>query len=153
MAQRFVPTRRTANPVTRAAFRRQAWREIYLPIALTLGILIVLTAVAAAAAWGTRSSWADTVVVVLAIPLAILLVLLLAALVAASVFLVIAIQRIPEYTVAAQDGADRLALGVRRGSDAAAKAVILPSAAAEALAEAGRAIRSLFRSPRSGSDE
>lgn len=153
MAQRFIPTRRTANPVTRAAFRRQVWLEIYLPIGLTIGVVIILAAVAAAAAWGTASSWADTVVVFLAVPVAILLLLLLVVLVAACVGLIVAIRRIPEYTVAGQDGLVRLSQGVRQGSDAAARVVILPSAAVEALAEAGRALRSLFRSRRSGSDE
>ena len=140
------PSPRRPNPVTQAAFRRQVRLEVYLPIGLTVLGILVLVIVAVIAAWGTSSSWADVVIVILGLPLAIALLLLLAGLVAGSVGLIIAIRRIPEYTAGLQDGVTRISHGIRQGSDAAARTVIIPSAAAEAIAEAGRALRSMFRS-------
>lgn len=146
VAEMLPPTPRLPNPVTQAAFRRQVRLEVYLPIGLTFLLVVSLAIVAVIVAWGTPSSWADTVLVVLAVPMAIALLIVLAGLVAASVGLIAAIRRIPEYTVILQDGLALVSEEARRGSDVAARVVILPSAAAEAVAEAGRAIRSLFRS-------
>lgn len=56
------------NPVTRAAFRRQVWIQIYAP--LTLGILLM--AAVAAVLWSGRSAgasaWADASAILLILP-------------------------------------------------------------------------------------
>lgn len=112
---------------------------------LALVGVATLVGVAVAVAWGTASSWADVVIVLLGLPLAAVLVLLLAVLIGSMVVLTQAIRRIPEYTVELQDVTARLAEGVRQGSDAAARTVIVPSAVAEGVAEFGRVLRSIFR--------
>jgi hypothetical protein len=146
VAELFPPVPRKPNPVTQAAFRRQVRLEVYLPLGV-IGLLIgILAIVAVVVAYGTPSSWADTVVVVLAVPMAISLLIVLIGLVAASIGLIAAIRRIPELTVVLQDGVVQVSEGVRQGSDAAARVVMIPTAVAEAVGEAGRAIRSLFRS-------
>lgn len=134
------------NPVTQAAFRRQVRLEVYLPLGLIILLIVILGTAAVVVAWGTASSWADTVIVLLAVPMAVALLIVLAGLVAASVGLIAAIRRIPEVTVGLQDGVVRVSEGVRQGSDATAKVVIIPNAVAGAIGEASRLIRSLFRS-------
>src|SRR3990172_609884 len=75
--------RRPANPVTQAAFRRQLRLEIYLPLGLTLLGIAVFVGVAAALSYGTPGAWADTTLILLAVPTALLLAILLSALAAA----------------------------------------------------------------------
>jgi hypothetical protein len=55
------------------------------------------------------------------------------------------IEKFPTVTSGLQDGADRVAGAVRRGSDIAVQPVIAPAGVAAAVAEAVRAIRSIFR--------
>ena len=137
--------RRPPNPVTQAAFRRQVRREIYLPIALAVLGIIALIAIVISIGYGTASAWADVALVLLAVPLAVVLVLVMAALVGGIYLIVVLIREVPPVTSGLQDGADRLAGAVRRGSDAAVRPVIAPAGVAAAVAEAARAVRSIFR--------
>jgi hypothetical protein len=98
-----------------------------------------------AISYGTRSSWADVALVLLAVPLAIVLVLLTAALGGGIYLILVLIREVPTVTSGLQDGADRVAGAVRRGSDIAVQPVIAPAGVAAAVAEAVRAIRSIFR--------
>ena len=95
--------------------------------------------------YGTASALADVALVLLAVPLAVVLVLVMAALVGGIYLMVVLIREVPPVTSGLQDGADRLAGAVRRGSDAAVRPVIAPAGVAAAVAEAARAVRSVFR--------
>ncbi|HMK09047.1 MAG TPA: hypothetical protein VK449_08480 [Anaerolineales bacterium] len=145
MSSPYRGFRRPPNPVTQAAFRRQVRLEIYLPIGLTLLGLIILVAVVIALGYGSASSWADAALVFLSVPLALLLLVVTAALAGAIYLMVRLIREIPPVTSTLQDGAGRLAGAVHRGSEVAVQPVIIPSAVAAALAEAGRSLRALFR--------
>jgi len=137
--------RRPPNPVTQAAFRRQVRLEIYLPLGLALLAVAILVAVAVGLSYGTRSSWADVALVILAVPLALMLLLLTVALGAGVYAMVLLIREVPPVTSGLQASADRLAAAARRGSDAAVKPVMIPSGIAAALAEVGRSVRTIFR--------
>ena len=138
--------RRLANPVTQAAFRRQVRREVYLPLGLALLGIGVLVAVAAAVGYGTPSAWADTTLILLAVPTAILLAVMLAALAAGNYLLIRLVREIPPITSGLQQGVDRISGAVKGASDAAVRPVIFPRAVVAAVGEAGRSLRSLFRS-------
>jgi len=137
--------RRPANPVTQAAFRRQVRLEIYLPLGLTLLGIAVFVGVAAALSYGTSGAWADTTLILLAVPTAILLAILLSALAAASYLLLRLIREIPGFTSGLQQGVGRVSGAVQKGSGAAVRPVIIPRAILAAVAEAGRSLRSIFR--------
>ncbi len=139
--------RRPANPLTRAATRRQILLQIYLPLGVTLLLIGVLVAVAVATAAGTVGSWADTTLTFLALPLALILGLVLAALAGAAVALGRLMQEIPGLAGGLQAGVDQAARAVRTGSQAATRPLMVPLAAAEAFGVALRSIRTLFRSP------
>ena len=136
---------RPPNPVTQAAFRRQVGREIYLPIGLAILLMVGLVALVVSLGYGTRSSWADVSLVLLAAPLAILLVLLTAVLGAGIYLMAVLIREVPTVTSTLQDGAEQLEGAVRRGSDLAVQPIIAPAGVAAALAEVGRALRSIVR--------
>jgi hypothetical protein len=137
--------RRRPNPVTRAAFRRQVRLEVYLPLALALLLVLVLVAVAVSVPLGSASSWADAFLVLLAVPLALLLLLMLMALGAAGYAVFRVIRELPPYTAGIQEGAENVSRAVRRASDSAARVAIVPGGILEAVREAGRALRSVFR--------
>lgn len=137
--------RRPPNPVTQAAFRRQVRREVYLPIGLTLFGIGVLVVMASAFSYGTPSAWADTTLILLAIPMAVLLAVLLSVLVAGSFLLTRLVRGVPGLTSGLQQRVERVAGAIQRGSAAASRPVIAPRAVAAALAQAGRSFRSLFR--------
>ena len=137
--------RRPPNPVTQAAYRRQVRLEVYLPLGLTLLLLVVLVAVSVILGVGTASAWADIALVLVAAPVALLLVIMTAVLIGAIYLLVRLIQEVPGYTSGLQSGVDQVASAVQRGSDAALRPVVVPSGIAAALAEAGRAIKGIFK--------
>ena len=138
--------RRSPNPVTQAAFRRQVRREVYLPIAMTVLAIVLLVAVVIVVAYGTASAWADMALVLLAVPVAVLLVGLTAVLGAAIYLMLLLIREVPPLTSALQDGAERLEGAVRRGCDAAVQPIFAPAGLAAGLAVLGRSLRSIFRS-------
>jgi hypothetical protein len=119
--------------------------EVYLPLALAGLAVAVLVAVAAGLSYGTTSSWADVALVLLAAPLALLLILVTAALGGGIYLMILLMREIPPVTSGLQYGADRVATAARRGSDAAVRPVMVPSGIGAALAEAARALRSIFR--------
>jgi hypothetical protein len=137
--------RRPPNPVTQAAFRRQVRLEVYLPITLAVLVLALLVGVVVVVGVGSAGAWADMALVLLAVPLAVLLVVLTAALGGGIYLMVRLIREVPSVTSGLQDGADRLAGAVRRGSDAAVQPILAPAGVAAALAEVGRSLRSIFR--------
>ncbi|HLE23830.1 MAG TPA: hypothetical protein VI701_05925 [Anaerolineales bacterium] len=145
MSSSFGRFRRPPNPVTRAAFRRQVRREVYLPIALAVLAILLLVTVVIFVQYGTSSAWADMALVLLAVPVAVLLVVLTAVLGGAIYLMLLLIREVPTVTSTLQDGADRLEGAVRRGSDAAVQPIFAPAGVAAALAELGRSVRSIFR--------
>lgn len=145
--------RQTGNPLTRAATRRQVWRQIYLPLLLVVVGTGALVALASVIGYGTVGAWADTAFVFLAIPLAVVLALLLGAMAGAVVLLARLMQEIPGFAGGLQDRVDQAARGVRRGSEMAVRPFILPRAVAGAAGEALRSARKLFRGPWGWPDE
>jgi membrane protein implicated in regulation of membrane protease activity len=119
--------------------------EVYLPITLTVLVLALLVAAVVVVGVGSAGAWADMALVLLAVPLAVLLVVLTAALGGGIYLMVRLIREVPSVTSGLQDGADRLAGAVRRGSDAAVQPILAPAGVAAALAEVGRSLRSIFR--------
>lgn len=144
--------RRPANPLTRAATRRQILLQIYLPLGVTVLLIAVLVAVAVVTGAGTVASWADTTLTFLALPLALILALVLAALVGAAVALGRLMQEIPGVAGGLQAGVDQASRAVRKGSDLATRPLIVPLAVADAFGRAMRSIRTLFRSPWDSTD-
>jgi membrane protein implicated in regulation of membrane protease activity len=119
--------------------------EVYLPITLAVLVLALLVGVVVVVGVGSAGAWADMALVLLAVPLAVLLVVLTAALGGGIYLMVRLIREVPSVTSGLQDGADRLAGAVRRGSDAAVQPILAPAGVAAALAEVGRSLRSIFR--------
>ena len=115
LARSLPPFLESGSQDPQAAFRRQVRREIYLPIALAILGIILLVVTVIAVAYGTRSSWADVSLVLLAVPFAIVLVLMTAALAGAILPRADPDPRSATVTSGLQYGADRLAGAVRRG--------------------------------------
>jgi uncharacterized BrkB/YihY/UPF0761 family membrane protein len=141
---------REVNPVTRSAFRRQVWLEIYLPLALGLAAV----AAAATMLWGsgmaTARAWADASAILFILPVLAFALVPLILLVALSVGIILLIRRLPEGSQQVQSVFYRVQWAARRAADA----VILPWLMIESARAAGRAgvdvLLSIFR-PRKGS--
>ncbi len=130
------------NPVTRSAFRRQVWLEIYLPLAVGLAVVIG----AAWALWGsgmaTPRAWADASTVLLILPVLVISLIPLIVLAALSVGIILLIRRLPEVTTRLQGILYRVQWSVRRGADAA----VLPWMMADSARAAGRTGRDVLLS-------
>lgn len=140
--------RRPPNPVTQSAFRRQVRVEVYLPIGLALLAMVLLVAVVMSIGYGSAGAWADTALVLLAIPLAVLLLVLTAALAGGIYLMVRLIRVVPTVTGGLQEGVDRVAGAVRQGSDVAVRPILIPAGIAAALGEVGRSLRYVFSAER-----
>lgn len=131
--------------MTQGAFRRQVRREIYLPLALVVLLIVGLAALAVGAGYRSAGAWADVVVVALAIPMALALLVLLVVMVGAAFVMARAIGELPSVTVGLQNGVARVSGAVRRASDAAVRPVIVPRGVAAALGRAKGSLRSVLR--------
>lgn len=127
------------NPITQRRFRRSVWLEIYLPlVAGSLVLAGVAAGIVLAARGGTISAWADVSLILLILP-GLVLGAILAAIAGGLAYGVgWLIGKAPPYFNIAQDFVERLAKGVRRGSDVAVAPVLGANATLAAL-------KSLFR--------
>lgn len=131
----FPPRRSRRNPITRAAFRRQVWLQIYLPLAV--GVLLL--AAAAAGLWRAdlagASAWADASAILLVLPVLVAALIPLVLFTGAIYLVTKLIGAIPEpahrIQVALQD--------VARRAQRAQKLVTQPLGAARGLRGALRA--------------
>lgn len=133
------------NPVTRSAFRRQVWLEIYLPLAFGLAAL-------AGAAWGlwqsgraAPSAWADASTILLVLPVLIAAIIPLVIFIALSVGIIVLIRRLPEVTQQLQSIVYRVQWSVRRGADAAAQPWLVGDSARAAGRTGIDVLLSIFR--------
>ena len=120
------------NPIPQSHYsynvhRRQFWLQIFLPIILTILIIIavaVLTSISALSGTGDSSRWAAISTIWLVIP-AMMFGLLLLAILAGLVYLLArSLDVIPSYASLAQYHVNRVASSIKRFSDAATKPVI-----------------------------
>ncbi len=123
------------NPLTRSAFRRQVWLEIYLPLALGLAAVV-------GAAWGlwgtgmaTSRAWADASTILLILPVLAAGLIPLIVFAALSVGIILLIRRLPEATRRLQSIFYRVQWSVRRGTDVA----VQPWLMGDSVRAAGRA--------------
>lgn len=141
-----VPERHTEpNPVTRAAFRRQVWLEIYLP--LFVGLIVVVGG--AVLLWqrgvGGGRAWADASTVLLLIPLIAAGLIPLVLLVGAAAGAYWLIREIPGPSRRAQGFFYRAELAVRRGSDWVARPWVVGSSLSSAVRRSLVVLASIFR--------
>jgi hypothetical protein len=125
----FPPLHEPVNPVTRSAFRRQVWLEIYLPLVLGGGFLAAAAYLLWQSSLGSASAWADAATSLMLLPVLILALIPLVLLVAASAGLVILIRRLPTVSQRLQSLMYRVQVAVRRGADAAAAPVVIGESA------------------------
>jgi small-conductance mechanosensitive channel len=133
------------NPVTRSAFRRQVWLEIYLPLAL--GLVAVV-----GAAWSlwrsgmaAPSAWADASTILLILPVLAVSLIPLLILIALSVGIILLVRRLPEATQRLQSIIYRVQWSVRRGADVAVKPWLMGESAGSAGRTGIAVLLSIFR--------
>jgi len=133
------------NPVTRSAFRRQVWLEIYLPLALGLAAVI-------GAAWGlwgtgmaTTRAWADASTIFLILPVLVASLIPLILFAAISVGIILLIRRLPEVSRRLQSLVYRVQWSVRRGADAAVQPWLMGDSARAAGRKGIDILLSIFR--------
>lgn len=141
-----VPDHHTEpNPVTRAAFRRQVWLEIYLP--LLFGLVVVVGG--AVLLWqrgvGDPRAWADASTVLLLVPLIVASLIPLALLVGAAVGAYWLIREIPGPSRRVQGFFYRVELAVHRASDMAARPWVVGSSLGSAVRRSLVVLASIFR--------
>lgn len=138
------------NPETRAAFRRQVWLEVYLPLLLGAALVLGLVVLLMRAGLGGNSAWADAVTVFLLLPLIGLGLALLVFLAAAIFGVSWLIHRLPRGTSEVQWKARRLAGTADRAGRLAAAPIIRLRAARAALGRLGRRLRRAARRTEAG---
>lgn len=135
------------NPVTQAAYKKQIRVEIFLPLALTLLLSVVVIALVIISGTGDASVWADVAIVFIAIPILILGLLFLAATIASVFGLYKALDFLPSITVQGQD----LSLKLRQNAQMVADRLADPVKSMESINTSVRAaiasIKSIFRRP------
>jgi hypothetical protein len=138
---------REPNPVTRMAYRRQVWLEIYLPL-LVGGFLVVGGAVVLwRAGIGSGGSWADIALVMLLLPVLAAGLLAVGVLVGLAWAVSQVIGWLPANARAAQEFAARAEIKVRRAADGLIKPLLVPPAAGAALSAGLRRLLSIFAAP------
>ncbi len=145
MSDDILPETDRVNPETRAAYRRQVWLEVYLPLLLGAALVLGLVALLMRAGLGGRGAWADAVTVLLLVPLMGLGLALLVFLAAAIFGVSWLIHRLPRRASEAQWAAQRLAGTAERAGWLAAAPVIRLRAARAALGRLGQRLRRAAR--------
>ncbi|MFP3853552.1 MAG: hypothetical protein ACLFWD_04560 [Anaerolineales bacterium] len=67
-----IPPEPTRNPATKAAFRRQVWLQIYLPLLAGVVLLALIAALLWRSGTAGTSAWADASLILLLLPIVIL---------------------------------------------------------------------------------
>jgi hypothetical protein len=141
----FTPPSRRPNPVTRAAFRRQVWRQIYLPF--FLGALVIGSV--AALLW-TRglalpSAWADASLILLLLPTLVLALVPIVVLGVLSYGVVYLIQRIPGPAHEAQRAVARVRRTARQGAGIAVEPILVARSAQAVVEAVGQRLLTVLR--------
>ncbi len=117
------------NPVTREAYRRQVWSQVYWPLAL--GLMVV----AGVGSWlwregaGSARVWADAATILLLLPLLVIGLLGLIVVAAAAYAVAWLIGWLPGYTRRAQRIVTQAQGQLSRASDLAVSPVTVPRSA------------------------
>lgn len=145
MIEELSSARHVTHPAAQAAHRRQAWLQIYLPVAV--GVLAV--GALATGLWlggiGSAGVWADVALVLL---LGLGLVIGLLGLGVAVGLLVVAfwaIRALPPQAARLQQFFRQAALAVRRGADTGAAPLLTVRAAWGAAGRVAQGLASVFR--------
>jgi uncharacterized membrane protein len=115
------------NHYSYTAHRRQFWLQIFLPVILTVILIIAVAAITGIAAFGANGDsprWAAISTIWLLIPVMIFGLLFLAILGGLVYLLARTLQVLPPYTSNAQYYVNRAASEIKRFSDMAAKPVL-----------------------------
>jgi hypothetical protein len=136
---------RERNPVTRSAFRRQVWLEIYLPLVLGLAAVVAAAWFLWGAGVASASSWANASTILLILPILVASLIPLILLVALSVGIIFLIRRLPEVSMRMQSIMYRIQWGVRRGADASVEPWLIGDSARAAGRSGLRGLISIFR--------
>jgi FtsH-binding integral membrane protein len=141
---------RDVNPVTRSAFRRQVWLEIYLPLTLGLAAVVGMAWALARSGAATPRAWADASTVLLILPILAAALVPMVIFIALSVGIIILIRRLPEVSQKLQSVVYRVQWSTRRGADTAVQPWLMGESARAAGRAAIDVLFSIFR-PRKGS--
>lgn len=137
----------------KSRLRRQVLVQIYLPFTLGLILIGVFAIVVLQLRTGTVSSWADTTVLLLAVPTVVLMTLVLAIVIMLVYGLYKLLSWLPFPLFQVQDRIVQLQSRVRRYSDASARPMIQLGAVAAALGGVIQWVGSLFRFDEDDQDE
>ena len=133
------------NPVTRRAYRRQVWLQIYLPLALGILGLAAVVYLLAQRGLAAPSAWADASLILLLLPVltaALLPIVLFAGLAYLSGQL---IQRIPDPASRVQDVMADVASRTLRAAAVAVQPMIVAQSGLAALARTARRLASIVK--------
>lgn len=138
------------NPVTRAAYRRQVRLQVYLPLAVGIGIIAGAAALLWTGGLASASAWADASLVLLLLPVLLLSLIPIGVLAAFAYGVVYLMQRIPAPAHRVQRAVARVQQTIRRGSEATVRPfVVIRSGQAAAEATVSRLLSALRRGDRS----
>lgn len=124
------PTRRLEpNPVTRAAYRRQAGLQIYLPLGIGLFALVALVVILWQGGVGSARAWADVSAIVLLLPVMVVGLLGLILISVAAYAVGWLVDWLPGYAAIAQRYVAQARFVVGRISEMAVAPVTIPRSA------------------------
>ena len=130
-------------------FRKHVWVQIYLPIILFVLAIAILVAILWMNQQGKASVWADASLVMLIIPIFILGLILLIILVAVTYGIAYLIGVLPDPFRRMHEMMNQVSAYVERGSNMAAKPIIVPKATWTAVHAFFQGIASIFKTRRS----
>jgi hypothetical protein len=128
------------NPVTRHAFRRQVWLQIFLPLVLGILGVAVVAYLLAQRSVAAPSAWADASLILLLLPVLVVALLPIVLFAGLAYLAGLLIQRIPDPASRAQDALAEVARQARQAGAVAVRPMIVTQSFLAALA---RAIRRL----------
>lgn len=129
----------------KAAWRRQVWREIYLPLAIGIFLVLMMIALIWWSQTGNASVWADISLVLLMIAAIVFGFVGLVILVVITVGVIYLIVYVPPPLESLRETAYQARDAAAEASEAAAKPIILPQAAAYAVTSGIRYLAGIFR--------
>ena len=127
------------------AFRRQTWLQIYLPIIVTIIVIVTMVIAIAVLRQGGYSVWADILLILLVVPVLIIAAMAAVALGYATYYTIILIRNLPGPVRQGQILAAQLSIVVRAYADRITKGYIVPDAVIVAFKESLVNTASIFR--------
>jgi flagellar biogenesis protein FliO len=137
--------RHEVNPVTRSAFRRQVWLEIYLPLGFGLAAVVCVALVLWRSGMAGPRAWADASTILLILPVLAVSLIPLILMVALSVGIIYLIRRLPEASQRLQSLVYRVQWSARRAADAAVQPWLMGDSARAAGRAGVDVLVSIFR--------